>query len=178
LEFAAGIPGTFGGVLWMNAGTRGGSIHQVFHSMDIVTPEGELRLLSAAEVTFTYRSSNLPSNHFILGGRVWVRPGDRNEINSEVAKIKAYRQNQPLEWPNAGSVFKNPKGDHAGRLIEACGLKGFRSGGAMISDKHANFIVNVENATADDVMKIIHKVQETVLKEHGVQLETEVELLQ
>lgn len=176
-EFAAGIPGSFGGVLWMNAGTRGGSVSQVFHSLEAVMDGDQAVTLTAADVHYSYRSANLPVGTVILGGRLRLQAGDKNQIANNIQAIKAYRQGQPLQWPNAGSIFRNPPGDYAGRLIEASGLKGLRMGGAMISEQHANFIINVDQAKASDVLALIERVKATVLQEHGVELTPEVEVL-
>ncbi len=177
MEFAAGIPGTFGGVLWMNGGTRAGSVDEILHSMQIIGADGQLRELQAAEVPFRYRSCGLPRNVAILSGRVELKRGEPRQINAKVAKIKSFRENQPLEMANAGSVFKNPKGDFAGRLIEMSGLKGKCVGGAMISDRHANFIINRGDASAEDVLRLIQLAKERVYQEHGIELETELEVL-
>ena len=178
LEFAAGIPGTFGGVLWMNGGTKGGSIDEVFHSMQVIDQHGEIRTLNKKDVTFSYRSCGLPQNIVILRGTIQLMQGNRQQIKTEIDRIKAFRAGQPIQWPNAGSIFKNPAGDYAGRLIEASGLKGRQCGGAKISDEHANFIINTGSATAQDIMQLIALVKQRVRSDHNISLETELEVLE
>ncbi len=180
LEFASGIPGSVGGAILMNAGAYGGEISQVlvrseyysFDSKEIVTKSYEKH-------DFGYRHSSYENDGgIILSGEFLLKKGDKNEIQSTMRELNACRaEKQPVGIPSAGSTFKRPEGYFAGKLIEDAGLKGFRIGDAMVSDKHCGFVVNVGNATCDDVINVIKYVQETVLKENNVFLETEVKII-
>lgn len=177
LEFAAGIPGTLAGSVVMNAGTRLGEMQDVVERVRMVTPDGEIRELSAGEVGFEYRRTRLPRG--IVAG-AWLRfrwnPGSRMDavVKDSLLRRKA---TQPLALPNAGCVFKNPGGDPAGLLIEAAGLKGAQVGDAQVSTLHANFIVNRGRATARDVLSLIRKVGRTVEQTAGVTLQLEVRIV-
>lgn len=177
LEFAAGIPGTLAGSVVMNAGTRLGEMQDVVERVRMVTPDGEIRELSAGEVGFEYRRTRLPRG--IVAG-AWLRlrwnPGSRMDavVKDSLLRRKA---TQPLALPNAGCVFKNPGGDPAGLLIEAAGLKGAQVGDAQVSTLHANFIVNRGRATARDVLSLIRKVGQTVEQTAGVTLQLEVRIV-
>ena len=177
LEFAAGIPGTLAGSVVMNAGTRLGEMRNVVDRVRMVTPDGEIRELSAGEVGFEYRRTRLPRG--IVAG-AWLRlrwnPGSRMDavVKDSLLRRKA---TQPLALPNAGCVFKNPGGDPAGLLIEAAGLKGAQVGDAQVSTLHANFIVNRGRATARDVLSLIRKVGRTVEQTAGVTLQLEVRIV-
>lgn len=179
LTFAQGIPGTVGGGILMNAGAYGGQISDTLVSSVCHTPEG-LRELSAAEHVFAYRSS-IYSSHpdwVILHGVFRLQPGARAQLLAEMADYGARRrEKQPLEYPSAGSAFKRPAGQFAGRLIEECGLKGCRVGGAQVSEKHAGFIINRGGATCADVLALIRLVQERVQAQTGVLLEPEIRVL-
>ena len=177
LEFSAGIPGTFGGVLWMNGGTQAGSIEKVVHSIEVIDENGQLSKLPREQINYRYRSCGLYPPMAIVSGELNLVAGDQQQIEQEVARVKGLRKNQPIDWPNAGSIFKNPPGNHAGKLIEDSGLKGKRIGGAMISDRHANFIINTGSASANDVLELITLAQKSVSEKFGVQLETELEVL-
>jgi UDP-N-acetylmuramate dehydrogenase len=177
LEWAAGIPGTVAGCVVMNAGTRLGEMKDAVKAVRIVSPSGTLRDVPASAILFRYRRARVPRG--IVAG-VWLQltPGAKNQIQTIVKDYLRYRKDtQPLTMPNAGCAFKNPKPDAAGQLIEAAGLKGFRIGDAQVSEKHANFIVNRGDARADDVMKLIAQVRQTVEEKAGVKLELELKVV-
>ncbi|MBI4665887.1 MAG: UDP-N-acetylmuramate dehydrogenase [Nitrospinae bacterium] len=178
LEFAHGIPGTVGGAIVMNAGTRDGEVKDVLLSATVVTREGETITLGSDDMGFAYRSSALPKDALILSCRFVAREGDRARIKERMRQSQLARKaSQPLDIPSAGSVFKNPPGDYAGRLIEAAGLKGTRIGGARVSEKHANFIVNEGGATARDVRALMKLAQDRVYEMSGVKLAPEIKLV-
>ncbi len=179
IEFAWGIPGLVGGAAFMNAGAYGGTMSQVITSCAHVTPSGEAGVLRGEELCFGYRHSAYTDNGcFITSIRVALRPGSRGAIDAAMDDLYGRRKDkQPLELPSAGSVFKRPEGHFAGALIEQCGLKGRRVGGAEVSEKHAGFIVNMGGATCGDVLGLIEVIRETVFRETGVTLECEVKTL-
>ncbi|HZR79708.1 MAG TPA: UDP-N-acetylmuramate dehydrogenase [Candidatus Binatia bacterium] len=178
LEFAEGIPGTVGGGLLMNAGAFGGEISQVVEAIAGVTRSGDEVRLAREELAFAYRRLDLPLGFVVTSVEIRLARGDRDAIDRRAADAKRKRgRGQPLGLPNAGSIFKNPPGDFAGRLIEIVGLKGARAGGAEISPQHANFIVNVGGARAADVRALMRLVQETVWRRRGVWLQPEVKLV-
>lgn len=173
-EPMAGIPGTVGGGLMTNAGTPEGDLGSLVESVEVLEPSGEIRPLLRSDLIFTYRHSNL-QGRFVLRARLKLRRGDKNDIMARVEKqLKRRAEKQPLGTYNCGSVFKNPPGDHAARLIEAAGLKGHRIGGARVSPRHANFIENVERAKAEDVHKLIEAMRRAVREKFGIELELEV----
>ncbi|SDW61465.1 UDP-N-acetylmuramate dehydrogenase [Alicyclobacillus hesperidum] len=179
LEFATGIPGSVGGAVMMNAGAYGKETCEVLEWADVMNADGEIERLQNADLKFGYRYSILKDRFGIVTqAKFALSPGDRDALVKQVKQWSQKRvESQPLSWPNCGSVFRNPEGTHAGRLIEAAGLKGFQHGGAKISDKHANFIVNVEGATAADVLWLIRHAQQVVRDQYGIELETEVRVL-
>jgi UDP-N-acetylmuramate dehydrogenase len=178
LEFGEGIPGTIGGGLVMNAGAFGGEIARVVTLVHGVTETGARRALTNQEVGFTYRRSTLPRGFVITRVEFALAAGDRQTLWTQVHAIRARRAaRQPGDYPNAGSVFKNPPGNFAGHLLEAAGLKGTRIGGAAFSCRHANFIVNLGGARADDVRCLIELAQDKVQQATGVLLEPEVKLV-
>ncbi len=173
LEWAAGIPGTVGGAVVMNAGTKLGEMKNCLDAIQMVNPEGRLITYSAADLSFSYRSVSLPEG-IVVGAWLRLAPASREEIESRTKSYLQYRkQSQPLSQPNAGSVFKNPQGTTAGRLIEEVGLKGYRVGDAQVSTKHANFIVNLGHACSTDVLRLIETIQREVLRRTGIRLELE-----
>jgi len=176
LEFAGGIPGSVGGAVYMNAGAHGSDVSRIFKSAEIVTENGEIVRFDREAMRFGYRHSILHTMPGIVVEATFeLAPGDRKEIAAAMAAYKDRRQRtQPLQSPTAGSVFRNPPGDYAARLIEAAGLKGYRSGGAAVSDVHANFIVNTGQATAEDVLTLMEHIQRTVKARFGVELVPEV----
>lgn len=176
LEFAGGIPGSVGGAVYMNAGAHGSDLSRILTSAEILFNDGETKIVSKEEMQFSYRTSLLQKRKgIVIEATLQLQTGDRREIAKSLAKFKDRRlSTQPFNSPCAGSVFRNPPGDHAGRLIEASGLKGFTIGGAQISEMHANFIVNRGGATATDVLTLIEYARATVQKNFNVDLHTEV----
>ena len=177
LACIAGVPGTIGGAVRMNAGWSAGEISSILIDADVVLPGGELVTLSSEALAFSYRrSAGLPAGSVVTKARLSLLT-DAAEVEAEQARIQHYlarrKATQPLDKPSCGSVFKNPPGDYAGRLIEASGLKGHVIGGAQVSDVHANFIVN-NGGTAGDVYALIRLVRRTVWARHGVLLAPEV----
>ncbi|MFA5976255.1 MAG: UDP-N-acetylmuramate dehydrogenase [Elusimicrobiota bacterium] len=177
IEFLIGVPGTIGGGLVMNAGTRDGALGQVVLSVDVIRPDGSVETLLRDQLTFDYRRSSL-DGRWILGATLGLKPDDRSSIISRVdTLLKVRAQTQPLATNNCGSVFKNPPGQAAARLIEQAGLKGLVAGGARVSERHANFIINEKNARASDVQTLMKQIQQTVFDRFGIQLEPEVKLV-
>ncbi len=178
LEFCAGIPGSVGGAVWMNAGAFGTEIKDVLVSVTVIDGEGKKKTLRREEIAFAYRKSNLPENAVICGACFALSKGHSGQIRDRMAEILKWRQEKhPLQYPSAGSVFKNLPGLPAGRLLEEMGLKGRRLGDVQISKKHANFMINKGQGTASDMVKLIRLVQEAVQKERGLFLETEVVII-
>lgn len=178
LEFAYGIPGSLGGALVMNAGAKGREMKDVVESVTVMEAEGRERTLARDEIGFSYRASSFPEGVVIAGATLSLSAGGAEEINERMRNYQVERKrSQPLDRPSAGSVFKNPPGDFAGRLIEAAGLKGESVGGARVSEKHANFIVNMGGATAKDTLALIRKVEREVYERFGVRLEREIKLV-
>jgi UDP-N-acetylmuramate dehydrogenase len=176
LAFGVAIPASLGGAVVMNAGAHGGEMAALVRRIDLVSWQtGEGSTVPAADAGFAYRTSRLPGHTVVTGATLGLRPGDPAAIRSAMDEARAWRRRtQPLAEPNCGSVFTNPDGDHAARLIDAAGLKGTRVGGAAVSAKHANFIVTRPGATAADVRALIALVQERVERETGVALLPEV----
>ncbi len=176
-EFFAGIPGTVGGALAMNAGAHGGETWERVVSVRTISRSGELTERTPSEYTIGYRSVVGPSNEWFVEATLGFEPGvvpSRDNMNAMLERRKA---TQPLGLPSCGSVFRNPPGDYAARLIEAAGLKGHRIGGAEVSTKHANFIINRDEASAADIERLIEHVQATVREVHGVELRHEVRIV-
>ena len=178
-EFAAGIPGTLGGAVCMNAGAYGGEIKQVITSATTIDCEGNLRTLDKEELELDYRTSIIMKKKYIVvSADLCFEYGNKEEIKSIMDNLlKQRKQKQPLELPSAGSAFKRPTGHYAGKLIMDSGLRGFRIGDAQISEKHCGFIVNLGNAKAMDVIQLVKYVQNTVKEKFGVDLETEVKVI-
>lgn len=179
LEFAHGIPGSVGGAVTMNAGAYDGEIRQVCVETTVLTPEGELETVAGEEQDFSYRHSAFSGGaRLILGAKFQLQRGDGAAIQARMDELMERRRSkQPLEYPSAGSTFKRPAGHFAAALIDRCGLKGRRVGGAQVSEKHAGFIVNRGGATCADILALAELVRETVLRETGVTLEMEVRTL-
>lgn len=179
LEFAAGIPGSVGGAVFMNAGAYGGEISQVVVSATLLNADGEVITLNADELDFGYRHSSIQNDGgVILSATFSLVPGDRATIKFKMDDFNARRADkQPLEWPSCGSVFKRPAGFYAGKLIHDAGLQGYTSGGAQVSKKHAGFIINIGEGTATDYLNVIKHVQDTVFKQFQVHLEIEVRVI-
>ena len=176
LEFACGIPGTVGGAVVMNAGASGGEVKQCL-THAILMVNGEAEMIKAEALGLAYRHSALPPGSVVVSAAFSLKAGVEKEIRDRMRRgIAARKKSQPLEYPSAGSVFKNPPGDFAGRIIESCGLKGLREGDAQVSLKHANFIVNLGHATAAQVYAVIRAVEAEVLAKTGVRLERELKL--
>ncbi|MBI5636434.1 MAG: UDP-N-acetylmuramate dehydrogenase [Nitrospinae bacterium] len=176
LEFAFGIPGTVGGAVVMNAGASGGEVKQSLVRATLIV-NGEAEEFKAEALGLAYRHSALPPGAVVVSATFALKEGEGKEILERMRKgMAARRKSQPLEYPSAGSVFKNPPGDFAGRIIEACGLKGLREGDAQVSLKHANFIVNLGHATAAQVFSLIRAVEAGVWEKTGVRLERELKL--
>jgi UDP-N-acetylmuramate dehydrogenase len=177
LEWAAGIPGTVAGCVVMNAGTKLGEMKDCVKGVRIVDPAGHVVDCPASAIRFSYRRALLPRG-IVVGVRVQLTPAPPDRIQAAVKEYLRYRKDtQPLTLPNAGCVFKNPGHDAAGRLIEAAGLKGARIGDAQVSDKHANFVVNLGHARAADVIALIKKVGRTVEERTGLTLELELKIV-
>ena len=176
MEFAAGIPGTLGGALIMNAGAYGGEMKDITEAVSFVDISGEEHIVSGEEMEFGYRKSALSDTDCIITGATLIlQKGNKEDITAKMAELaQKRREKQPLEYRSAGSTFKRPVGNFAGTLIESCGLKGYRSGGAMVSEKHAGFVINYDNANTEDIINVINHVKECVYSEHGIMLETEV----
>jgi D-alanine-D-alanine ligase len=173
-EFLAGIPGTMGGALKMNAGAFGGETWEIAQSVEMLNRRGEVFTKSADEFEVSYRHVNLKNDEWFLATTLKLKKGDTIESQQNIKALLAKRANsQPTNQPSCGSVFKNPEDDHAARLIEAAGLKGYRIGGAQVSEKHANFIINAGGATAADIEQMIAYVQAQVAQKHGILLQTE-----
>lgn len=179
LEFAGGIPGTVGGAVYMNAGAHHSDISRILQSADIIWEDGSRSVLGNEEMGFSYRHSVLHGKRGIVVRAVFgLQGGDRKEIAAAMASYKdRRRRTQPLTMPCAGSVFRNPPGDHAARLIEAAGLKGLREGAAEVSQVHANFIVNHGGARAEDVLTLMSRVQAIIEQQDGIKLVPEVLLM-
>jgi UDP-N-acetylmuramate dehydrogenase len=178
LVWAVGIPGTLGGALAMNAGTAEGCVGQMVDTVTLLTPDGRLSLVHGRDVSWEYRRSGLAGRGIILEAALRVGEQDPVRTRLEMERnLKHRKATQPLGSRSAGSVFVNPPGDHAGRLIEAAGLKGMRVGGARVSPLHANFIVNEGDATASDVVSLVRTIQTTVRDECGVDLRPEIRFL-
>ena len=179
LEFAGGIPGTVGGAMVMNAGAYGGEMKDVTMSVRVLTPQGELVELKAEELDLSYRHSCIPEKGYIvLSATVSLTPKQESEIRAEMEDYKNRRiEKQPLEFPSAGSTFKRPDGYFAGKLIQDANLKGYTVGGAKVSEKHSGFVINIGNATAQDVLTLIKDVQNKVEEQFHVTLEPEVKMI-
>jgi UDP-N-acetylmuramate dehydrogenase len=179
LEFGVAIPASLGGAVRMNAGAHDGSMSDVVEAVDVfVLPEGDRRRVPAADAGFAYRRSDLPVDAVVVGAIARLRPDDEDRIRRRMEEAREWRRRtQPLAEANCGSVFKNPEGEHAARLIEAVGGKGLRVGGAHVSEKHANFIVADPGASAAEVWELIERVRDLVASAAGVRLETEVRLM-
>ncbi len=178
-EFAAGIPGSFGGAVAMNAGAYGGEMKDILVDVEVLTPEGERLTLAAEEMDLSYRHSIVfDKDYIVLSARIKLIPGEADRIRARMEELsQARREKQPLEYPSAGSTFKRPTGYFAGKLIQDAGLKGYTVGGARVSEKHSGFVINQGGATAEEVCFLIRQVQKKVRDRFGVDLETEVRFL-
>ena len=181
LEFASGIPGSVGGGVFMNAGAYGGELKDVISRVTALTPAGEKKTYRTEELDFSYRHSIFTAEaagEIVLSADFSLKEGDPDRIRETMQDLNARRrEKQPLEFPSAGSTFKRPEGHFAGKLIQEAGLMGYAVGDAMVSTKHAGFVVNTGKASASDIYAVICHVQETVLEMSGVRLEPEVRLI-
>ncbi len=178
MEFCAGIPGSVGGAVRMNAGAYGGEIKDICLAARLLDPKEGTRTITRADLTFSYRNLDLPAETIIIGAAFYLRRGEGERIAERVREIIALRREKhPLEFRNAGSIFKNPQAVPAGKLIEAAGLKGLRIGDAQVSEKHGNFIINRGRATAEELLDLIDLVQKRVEEATGHALETEVRII-
>lgn len=178
-EFAGGIPGTLGGGIYMNAGAYGGELKDIIENVTFICPDGLIKTETADKLDFGYRHSMFENGGYnILSCKLKLKKGNYDEIKALMADYNKRRSDkQPLSQPSAGSTFKRPEGYFAGKLIQDAGLMGYSVGGAMVSDKHAGFVVNKGDATAKDVLDLIKYVQDTVEEKFGVKLEPEVRLI-
>lgn len=178
LEFLSGIPGTVGGAVTMNAGAFGRDMGDVVQEVDVLTPEGKLTSINRSDLTFSYRESSIQEGSVVVRATLQCSRESSENVSGRVAEYLTRRKvTQPLEYPSAGSVFRNPPNDYAGRLIEQTGLKGRKIGGAMVSPKHANYIVNTGGAKAEDVLRLMDLAKEKVRKATGVELEPEIKVV-
>ena len=180
LEFAAGIPGTVGGAIYMNAGAYKSDMGYIVQQVKVLTPDMKVITLSNKEMNFHYRSSFLQSNpgYICLEVVLKLTKGDKDTLDEVIKERRKRRmESQPLEYPSAGSVFRNPEGMFAGQLIEEAGLKGKKIGGAMVSEKHANFVINYKNAKSSDIKELIELVHDTVLEKYNVDMRCEQEFV-
>ena len=178
-EALSGIPGCIGGACIMNAGAYGSEMKDIVKSVVTVSRRGEIKELSADEISFRYRGSSLMDEGLIVArAQLVLERGEKKSIESRMEELlQQRREKQPLEFPSAGSTFKRPEGHFAGKLISDAGLKGLRIGGAQVSEKHAGFIINKEGASSADIYSLIKTVQQRVYEEYGIKLETEVRLI-
>ncbi len=180
IEFATGIPGTVGGAIYMNAGAYKSDMGYIVSEIKVLTPELEIKTLYNSDLDFHYRTSFLQENpgYICIEVTIVLKHGNKDIIMDLIEERRKKRlMTQPLEFPSCGSVFRNPPNDFAGRLIEECGLKGYKIGGAMVSPKHANFIINYENATGKDVRDLILYVKDEVKKKFDIELLIEQEFI-
>ena len=181
LEFATGIPGTIGGSIYMNAGAYKSDMGYVVSSIKVINPNLEVEILENKELDFHYRTSFLQKNpdYICIEATMYLKKGDQKEIMELINERKIRRlETQPLEYPSAGSVFRNPENDYAGRLIESIGYKGKKIGDAMVSLKHANFIINCGHASGEDIKTLIKEIQDKVKKEYNIDLKVEQEFVE
>jgi UDP-N-acetylmuramate dehydrogenase len=180
LEFASGIPGSVGGAVYMNAGAHGSDISKILKKARILFEDGTISWLDNEEMEFSYRTSVLQKKKpgIVLEAVLILKEGEKSKIVAEMQKNKDYRKDtQPYNFPCAGSIFRNPLPNYAGKLIEVAGLKGYSMGGAKISEMHGNFIINAGNATAQDVLNLIQHVKNTIFELYEIHMETEVEII-
>ncbi len=180
LEFAAGIPGTVGGSIYGNAGAYNACIMDYVQSVTVINENNEIKILEHEDISYGYRTSMFKEEkkYIIVGAKFFLKAGDKKS-SLEIIEDRRIRraETQPLEYPSAGSVFRNPEDNFAGKLIEDIGLKGKRIGGAMVSDKHANFIINYDNATSKDIKDLIDLCHDSVLKEYNIDMKCEQEFV-
>ena len=178
-EFASGIPGTIGGAIRMNAGAHGSEMKDIVKKITCMTRDGKIQVISNEEAKFEYRNSIFSQNDYIiLEAEIQLRKGNPEEIRSKMDEYETYRkETQPIEYPSAGSTFKRGNDFITAKLIDECGLKGYQIGGAQVSEKHAGFIINKGNATAEDVKQLMKYVEEQVYNKFGKKIEAEIEII-
>ena len=178
-EFASGIPGTIGGAMRMNAGAHGSEMKDIVKKITCMTRDGKIQVISNEEAKFEYRNSIFSQNDYIiLEAEIQLRKGNPEEIRSKMDEYATYRkEKQPIEYPSAGSTFKRGNDFITAKLIDECGLKGYQIGGAQVSEKHAGFIINKGNATAEDVKQLMKYVEEQVYNKFGKKIEAEIEII-
>lgn len=179
MEFAAGIPGTVGGAVVMNAGAYGGEMKDIIESVVVLDEKGQQFTLAVDELDLAYRHSCIiEKGYIVLAVTLHLTKGDKTEIRAKMAELREQRlSKQPLEYPSAGSTFKRPEGYFAGKLIMDAGLRGYQVGGAQVAEKHCGFVINKENATAEDIITLMQNVSDKVEAQFGVKLEPEVKML-
>lgn len=180
LEFACGIPGTVGAAIAINAGAYGKEIGALVEKVQVLSPEGEVVILHKEDIHFAYRKSSLlEKDLYVLNSSIRLTTGGDRDATTELMNgyMAKRRNTQPLEYPNAGSVFRNPPGESAGRLIELAGWKGRKVGGAQVSDKHANFIINLGNAKSKEILTLISEIQVDIKEKFGIELEPEIRVI-
>ena len=179
LEFASGIPGSIGGAVFMNAGAYGGEIKDVLETVDVLTSDMQVKTVTAKELDLSYRHSKLmEQGGYVLSATLKLEFGDKDEIKAKIDDIRSQRTaKQPLNYPSAGSTFKRPEGYFAGKLIDDAGLRGYTVGGAQVSEKHCGFVINHNNATAAEVLQLMHDVDDKVYNKFGVHLVPEVRII-
>ena len=179
MEFAAGIPGTLGGAVCMNAGAYGGEMKDILLDAEVLTQDGERLVIPVEELDLSYRHSIIfEKNYIVLAAHIRLSRGDKTQIRNRMNELAgARKEKQPLEYPSAGSTFKRPEGYFAGKLIQDAGLKGYTVGGAQVSEKHSGFVINRGGATAEEVRFLIRQVRSKVKQQFGVELEPEVRML-
>ena len=179
MEFAAGIPGSIGGAVTMNAGAYGGEMKDILESVKVIDPEGMMHILSVEELDLSYRHSCImEKGGIVVEATIKLEKKPEEEIRAQMADLRNRRvEKQPLEYPSAGSTFKRPEGYFAGKLIMDAGLRGYTVGGAQVSEKHCGFVINHANATAADVRQLMQDVKEKVKEQFGVELEPEVKMI-
>ena len=178
-EFAAGIPGTVGGAVFMNAGAYGGEMKDIIANATVLTQDGDIVTINKEDLELGYRTSVIAKKGYVvLEAEYQLQKGDRKAIRARMDELKVQRvTKQPLEYPSAGSTFKRPEGYFAGKLIQDAGLRGFQVGGAQVSEKHCGFVINKDQATAADIQELMRQVSDKVMQEFGVKLEPEVKTL-
>jgi len=178
LEFCAGIPGSIGGALRMNAGAFGREMKDIVLNIQMINGSGEIKRFESRDLRFSYRDLELPPGALIISGEFALEQASHESVSGRVREIMGLRSSKhPVNYPNSGSIFKNPPGTPAGRLIERCGLKGLRIGDAAVSELHGNFIINMGNAAAGDIEALIGEIKKVVLAQTGFALETEVRII-
>jgi UDP-N-acetylmuramate dehydrogenase len=178
IEFLAGVPGTVGGALAMNAGCHGGETWPHVKAVEMMDRYGEIKIMAAESFAYSYRHVEIPEDHWFIAAHFHLSAGNKEASLQTIRDLLDYRSStQPTNEPSGGSTFRNPPGNYAAKLIEQAGLKGFQIGGAMVSPKHANFIVNLGNATANDIETLIYKVQQVVEEKFATGLVLEVKIV-